>query len=144
MTTHSRTASNGETITYVDSSEIFGKLFAYLKIFAKMKRHQQILQTLTDQAAAAALLIQGTSGQQGERFISKKALETARSWKAQRTGKPIKTQDMRRPYDIQLTMKMSSLSRRGDESRLLTVNSPNSCQRKRLLLSEIREHGRIC
>lgn len=71
-----------------------------------MKRHQQISSTLTDQAAAAALLIQGTSvknsGREWKDFIvSKNALGTTKSWKAQRSWETtLKPWDMRWPYSI--------------------------------------------
>lgn len=150
MKTSSWKESDKETITYIDSSGIFGNLFAYWNdicqdektpadSFSPSLTRQQLLLYWYREHPWKIL------GSEGRDFVvSEKALGTTRSWKAQRCWETtLKPWDTRRPHYIDLSMKMLGLSRR-EGNRLLAINSPKDCRKKCVLRLELREDGRIC
>lgn len=148
MKTSSWKEGDRETITYIDSPGSSGKLFASPNdICQDEEAPADSVKTLTDQAAAAGLLIWGTSvrdsGQWVERFHRQQ--KSSRNHQVLESTKTLgnSTESWRYKRAIKASMEMLGVSRRGG-NRFVAVNSPKGCRRKCLLLFELCEHGRIC
>lgn len=132
MKTSSWKESDRETITYIDSSGIFGKLFAYLNdICQDEKTPANSLDSQLLLCWYREHLWKSLGSECKALIVSKIAPGSTRSCKAQRSWETtLKHWDRKGLCCLWLTMKTPGLHRREGGERFFAVNSPKDCWRK--------------